>query len=141
MRNGYVMFALGMPPHVFGLALIPVSVFYLTLERICIIRFPTYYTFQKPKFLYVFYALTICVGVFSVSYFGFYQAFLLLKPEMRISLFNFRFTLNENFTIFSACLINGCILGAYVEVSVHLMLNYLHLFIDIFGMASYLRCF
>ena len=111
MRNGYVMFALGMPPHVFGLALIPVSVFYLTLERICIIRFPAYFNFQKPKILYVFYALTICVGVSTVSV-GFYRAFLLLKPEMRI---HFRFFCGQ-ICKFSACLINGCILGSYVYV-------------------------
>ena len=97
MRNGYVMFALGMPPHVFGLALIPVSVFYLTLERICIIRFPAYFNFQKPKILYVFYALTICVGISTVSV-GFYKAFLLLKPEMRI---HFCFILLTNLQIFS----------------------------------------
>jgi hypothetical protein len=83
IRNGYILFALGLLPHVFGLALIPVSIFYLTLERIFIILWNLQFGRRHRRRLMVAYGLTLALGVAVVGT-GFYLASQQLHPLMRI---------------------------------------------------------
>jgi hypothetical protein len=61
MRDGNLLFGLGMPPHVFGLSMLPISVFYLTLERITIIHLAGRYGDSERRRLLGCYGASLVV--------------------------------------------------------------------------------
>uniref|UniRef100_A0A183C5V4 G_PROTEIN_RECEP_F1_2 domain-containing protein n=1 Tax=Globodera pallida TaxID=36090 RepID=A0A183C5V4_GLOPA len=93
LHDGNVLFFVAMPAHLL-LSSIPVSVFFLTIDRICIIRLGQYYGYQTKKKLKIAFFGTLMVGT-MINLGGFLSAMPLAEE--------------------TDCEIFGCILGASVQ--------------------------
>ena len=75
--NSYLLMGLGLPPHVVGLSAIPVTVFFLTLERILIIRLNINYIGPIRRRIFITYLCTLFIGASIVS-----TAYVMVYPTL-----------------------------------------------------------